>query len=99
MKTKIFKIVLPALALTLAVTASLAFTPNGNNMADAIVVTSGWYQNPDELSCAVASPINCDCTSSYNPVCTIIVGFNVHQVYQRINSISPCNVLLYEGLD
>ncbi len=99
MKTTFFKIVLPAFALILAITASLAFAPNGNNMADDIVVTSGWFQNPDELSCTVASPINCDCTSSYNPVCTIVVGFSIHQVYQKLNSISPCNVLLYEGLD
>ncbi|MDO5968380.1 DUF6520 family protein [Flavivirga aquimarina] len=99
MKTKIFKIAFPALALILAITASLAFTSAENSMADDIVVTQGWYQNPNEISCTLVSPINCDCTSSYNPICTYTVGFSVHQVYQKQNSISPCNVILYKGFE
>ncbi len=97
MKTKSFKIVLPAFTLMLAITASLAFTP-ANNTADDIVVTSGYYQNPNQINCKLVSPIDCDCTSSFNPVCTVILFDGIHQVYQKQNSISPCNVLLYKGL-
>ena len=99
MNTKILKIVLPAFALMLAITASLAFTSAGNTMADDIVVTSGWYQNPDQLSCVTASPINCDCTSIFNPLCTYMTIFGPKQVYQKQNSISPCNVVLYKGFE
>lgn len=98
MKTKIFKTVLPTLALILAIAASFAFTPTGNSMAEYSMVTSGYIQNPDEGNCIAFSPINCNTVNQFNGFCTVTLTTPSPTIYRLylMNFNNKCNVALYK---
>ncbi|AUP78280.1 DUF6520 family protein [Flavivirga eckloniae] len=64
MKSKIFKIVLPAITLIFAITASLAFTANE-------ALTDGWYLDSNEECLFITPPEECDITGDED--CTMFI--------------------------
>ena len=104
MKSKIFKIVLPAFALMLAISASLAFTSVENSMEEDAIETSGWYQNvvpPTQAShCTFVPIINCDTVDQNAGLCSVIVTIGgvptLKQVYKKATPLALCNTTLYK---
>ncbi|MDO5971215.1 DUF6520 family protein [Flavivirga aquimarina] len=94
MKTKFFKIVLPAFALMLAITASLAFT-SADSAEDLLKITVAEYERTD-IVCTVTNEVECQLTG--NELCTIVVqndaGENV--VVNLYLVTTNCTVILYE---
>ncbi|MDO5970015.1 DUF6520 family protein [Flavivirga aquimarina] len=73
MKSNFFKIVLPAFALMLAITASLAFTP-ADSSEDLLKITVAEYSHPDTQDCTFKNEVECQSTGS--DICTTIVKNN-----------------------
>ncbi|AXP80866.1 hypothetical protein CJ739_1780 [Mariniflexile rhizosphaerae] len=97
MKSKIFKIVLPAFALVFAITASLAFTPAENGKAEDAPVNKGWYQNPDANNCVQIMPIQCQTDIAPQICTTIVFGVERQLFYTATGDITtPCNITLYK---
>ncbi|MDO5978209.1 DUF6520 family protein [Flavivirga spongiicola] len=86
MKSKIFKIVLPAFALMLAITASLAFTSVENDAAEQTPL-EGWYLNndtPPVCTKVITTPPGSDvnCQTSGADVCTLFIpGQGLKTIY------------------
>ena len=91
MKTNFLKIVLPAFALMLAITASLAFT----SVEDDAIVTKAWYQNPDENTCILVEPVRCDTVDQGLGFCEIQQGPITHQLYDKDGN-GKCNIELFK---
>ena len=98
MKTNFFKIVLPAFALMLAITASLAFTPVEEDHVPGLCdVTEAFYQNPDANVCQEVLNIECDIADQGLGFCTIQVGPFTKRLYLKTGiTTGPCNVPLYK---
>ncbi|WP_162880174.1 DUF6520 family protein [Mariniflexile rhizosphaerae] len=92
MKSKIFKIVLPAFALLFAISVSLAFTPAGNSMVEETPVTAAFYQNPDENNC---TQVVVDCDTCGCEICTAVIFGIERQLFLK-NAGGKCNILLYK---
>ena len=104
MKTNFFKIVLPAFALMLAITASLAFTPAENDMEEeefGALITVAYRQlvNPPTIPshCSIKTNVSCQFENYENaPICTVQTGPQTGQ--QLFGQVTPgiCNVILYK---
>ncbi|MGB5819332.1 MAG: DUF6520 family protein [Saonia sp.] len=94
MKSKVFKIALPAFAFMLAIVASFAFTPTQNGLEEEMFIT-GFVQNGSAISC-ISVPEICG-TNSANPVCETTEDFQGvplgTQVFAKQGTL--CNSLLY----
>ncbi|GAA3630504.1 DUF6520 family protein [Flavivirga jejuensis] len=103
MKTKLFKIILPAFAFILAITASFAFTSSKEDIESQQYATSGYIQTnlfgspechpvflfPDEY-----------CTTNFAPfLCTIYYFGQQEQVYQHRLDITTCIVPMWRYLE
>lgn len=93
MKSKIFKIVLPAFALVFAITASLAFTPAENSMVEDTPITSAYFQNPDEFNCTHVNQVDCDTVGT--EICTILGGPSDGIQLFKKNTQNACNIVLF----
>lgn len=78
MKSKIFKFILQAFALILAVTAALAFTPAENNLEDDMLLDVS-YINSQSVCVDLASQVDCALTGCLP--CTINIGSNTFILY------------------
>ncbi|TGV04057.1 DUF6520 family protein [Flavivirga rizhaonensis] len=97
MRTIFFRTVLPAFALMIAITASLAFASDQNDMADEdATVNTAYDRDPIELYCIIPYPVNCSNVKETPsaPLCTINNGTT--QVYQRTHTVFECTVVLWE---
>ncbi|AUP78281.1 DUF6520 family protein [Flavivirga eckloniae] len=85
MKSKIFKIVLSAITLILAITASLAFTTN----KVASYITEGKYLDSN-YECQYITPIDC-CETGCEDCTVFIFGAGQTEVYLKV---SQCTIVL-----
>ncbi|MDO5970393.1 DUF6520 family protein [Flavivirga aquimarina] len=104
MKTKFFKLVLPVMALIMAITASLAFTPvDKNNSMEEDVFAVYWIQRPNQFNCM---PVTQNCTRINTGVlCTVFLGGQARQLFDVPNRNfpaglpqNPCNILLFRPI-
>ncbi|WP_303319223.1 DUF6520 family protein [Flavivirga abyssicola] len=96
MKSKIFKTVFPAFALILAISASLAFSPVNNDMAeDATKITTAYYKNGIGIPCPLVTPVLCQLEFVENQACTIQVSGTDRQLF-LIQTQNSCVTLLYK---
>ncbi|NMH89699.1 DUF6520 family protein [Flavivirga algicola] len=90
MKSNFFKIVLPAFALMLAITASLAFTP----AEDDITTQDVWFAD-SVLAVQLPATVPCNTILEENPVCTVQRGPFQEQVFYKDASGEP-TIILYK---
>ncbi|WP_330444582.1 DUF6520 family protein [Flavivirga abyssicola] len=97
MKSNFFKIVLPAFALMLAITASLAFTSANNDVAEdtTIEITTAFYKNGLGNPCVLVNPVSCQVEFVEDKPCTISLQGVDRQLFMTETQTS-CTVLLYE---
>ncbi|WP_330444580.1 DUF6520 family protein [Flavivirga abyssicola] len=96
MKSNFFKIVLPAFALMLAITASLAFTSANNDVAEEEdAVTIAYYKDGIGNPCVEESPVSCQVEFVEDKPCTVLIDTVERQLFQNPTQ-SSCTVLLYE---
>ncbi|GAA3586857.1 DUF6520 family protein [Flavivirga amylovorans] len=93
MKSNFFKIVLPAFALMLAITASLAFTPA--NDAD-VTLEQGFIQTLDQQGTITACDESIICDAEENAqVCTVGLGTPIQVFGKQTLSQTSCSKVLY----
>ncbi len=92
MKSNFFKIVLPAFALMLAITASLAFTP-----AEDITNEDVYFSNGVK-AVELPATLPCNAILTQNPVCTVQDGPSQEQVYYLDGSNQPTIVLYKDNI-
>ncbi|GAA3586883.1 DUF6520 family protein [Flavivirga amylovorans] len=90
MKTFFFKIVPPAFALMLAVTASLAFTP-----ANDTSLVQGYIQVLDETGFIVGCDESIICSTGSDQECTVGVGTPSQVFGLQYSSATSCTRVLY----
>ncbi|WP_303319149.1 DUF6520 family protein [Flavivirga abyssicola] len=98
MKSKIFKIVLPAFALMLAITASLAFTPaNDHVVEDGILVSTAYFRNGIQNPCLQLFPVSCQLEFVEDQICAVnINGLDRALFFTKIQALPSCVTLLYK---
>ncbi len=91
MKSKIFKIVLPALTLMFAITASLAFTSNSTDAPE----TYYYEESPKKCTSIVTEEENCSCLGTIP--CTIQILGTPYHLFEGMHEISSkCVIPLWE---
>lgn len=89
MRTKMFRLMLPAFVIGLAVFSAFAFTGSGNQAL--LAPETGWINLPGE-PCA----IRVQCDAQLGPVCTAVYNGQTHQAFGKINPESmTCTKVLY----
>ncbi|MDO5968529.1 DUF6520 family protein [Flavivirga aquimarina] len=96
MKSNFFKIVLPAFALMLAITASLAFTSADSAEDTDTKIVIAEYIHPDTQDCTTIDEVCCQLTGT--DLCTAIVKNNAGNdvTVDLFLKTSVCNLILYE---
>ncbi|MDO5970016.1 DUF6520 family protein [Flavivirga aquimarina] len=96
MKSNFFKIVLPAFALMLAITASLAFTP-ADSAEDLLEIDIAEYINPENVNndCLPITEVSCQITG------TVLCTFEIEKDNEELVDVdlflrsSDCGIPLY----
>lgn len=89
MRTKLFKLSLPAFVIMLAVCSAFAFTGSGNQAL--LAPETGWINLPGN-PCA----IEVSCRNDSGVLCTAFYNGEVHQAYGKTDPKMACTKVLYK---
>ncbi len=97
MKINLLRIIFPLLALTLAITSSLAFSSSEDRLNQEDMVIKGYYHGKFALGCLDSPEVECRLSGS--EICTInILGPEPPYIFKtEVYYDKNCMILLYKS--